>query len=657
MNINLWNDFSKKIKTVIFGVALLFVSTMGFTKNLEGIEFIDCNYDEIFYSLSLYSGVQIYADDTVSGNGTFRNAGESFESAFDSFLISNRLYVSKEDNKWIVSKVNIFEEDDKIILDANDVDPCFILEKLSKKFFIEISYDAFNDSNISVHLRGNSVYEILEGICRQTGNNHTIEETKNGFHLTRKNTLNSENNYYNSFGFSNNDFGNFSLLENNGKYSLNAASSTLKVILESVFEKEGKGYVISFYDDSKIERINVSDKTFEEILDLLCQMSGKEWFDVNDEIYVLDIESKKNFSHKDKLWKTYSLNYMNANEIVSLIREMYGIDEIYLLNDSKRFVCFASEEMHLIFDEFISSIDVMKNNYTLDFKYIKAENFLSCLPLGFSSNEFSKSARDDLLYFYGSEERFITLMNYVYEIDVPAKRLSYDLLVMQYQYSGEETWECNLGSDVLGYGDSTGSSTSLGSVLNFNLDIVSTFGYKFAASLQSAINDNKVHIQADTKLYGVSGGNINFQNTNTYRYRDNNIDPETGKPMYTGVTRELISGLKIDVSGWVSGNGMITSKITASVSRQGTDLSSSTGNPPSSSEKIISTEVCGKSGEPIILSGLMEIDEEQSEGGVPFLSKIPILGWLFKSKRSSNEKSELVIYLVPHWLDEISERE
>lgn len=659
MKIDFFSWIKKSSKGFILGILFTCVSAMGFAKDLEGIEFVDCNYDEIFYSLSLYSGIHISGDDTINGNGTFRNAGENFESAFDSFLISNRMYVFKDKEKWTVSKICISEDGGKIVLDANDVKPFLILEKLSGNFCIEISYDAFEDELISVHLRGNSVSEILNGICRQTGGNHEVEETLNGFHLARKKSSGYENgmgnnNFYNQneYGFYGTGLENFSLQENNGKYSLDATSCSLKDILESLFNKENKSFVISFNVDSRVERISVKEKDFKETLDLLCQICEKQWIEDSGEFYVFDANTEGLFLKKDKVWKIHRLSYIEANEVISLIHEMYGSKEIYLLNGSNSFICFESEKMHEAFDELILSLDVKKESHPLELKFIKAENLLSCLPQGYSLSEFSKSTRDDLLYFCGSEERFFELKEYVVKIDVPVKRLSYDLLVMQYQYNGEDTWECKLGAGILGYGDSTGAGISLGSVLNFNLDVVSTFGYKFAASLQSAINENKAHIQADTKLYGVSGGKINFQNTNTYRYRDNNVDPETGKPLYSGVTRELVSGLKIDVSGWISGDGMITSTITASVSRQGTDVSSSTGNPPSSSEKIITTEVCGKSGEPIVLSGLLEMDEESSEGGVPFLSKIPVLGWLFKSKRKSNEKTELVIYLVPHWVDE-----
>ncbi|MBQ5432045.1 MAG: hypothetical protein IIU30_01165, partial [Treponema sp.] len=85
------------------------------------------------------------------------------------------------------------------------------------------------------------------------------------------------------------------------------------------------------------------------------------------------------------------------------------------------------------------------------------------------------------------------------------------------------------------------------------------------------------------------------------------------------------------------------------VSRQGADLSSKTGNPPPTSEKTITTEVLGKSGEPVILSGLLQNEDSLVEERTPLLSKIPVIGWLFKSHKRTKENTELVIYLVPHW--------
>jgi type II secretory pathway component GspD/PulD (secretin) len=109
-----------------------------------------------------------------------------------------------------------------------------------------------------------------------------------------------------------------------------------------------------------------------------------------------------------------------------------------------------------------------------------------------------------------------------------------------------------------------------------------------------------------------------------------------------------VSGLVLDIKGWVSGDGMITTSVTASVSKRGVDVSSSVGNPPPTSEKVLTTQVRARSGETVVLSGLRQNDSTIVEQRTPLISKIPVLGWLFKSKNNTTENTQLLIYLVPH---------
>ena len=183
---------------------------------------------------------------------------------------------------------------------------------------------------------------------------------------------------------------------------------------------------------------------------------------------------------------------------------------------------------------------------------------------------------------------------------------------------------------------------------SFNLDLVQAFGYLFASELQASIQDNKTEIYADTTLFGVSGVPISFKNTNTFRYRDPYFNLENGNQIQSGITREIVSGLVLEILGTVSGNGTITTSVTASVSRRGADVANSSGNPPPTSEKVITTQVIGKSGDVIVLSGLVQKDSTFVEEKTPWISKIPFLGKLFSKDAENTENTEMIIYLVPH---------
>jgi type IV pilus assembly protein PilQ len=58
-------------------------------------------------------------------------------------------------------------------------------------------------------------------------------------------------------------------------------------------------------------------------------------------------------------------------------------------------------------------------------------------------------------------------------------------------------------------------------------------------------------------------------------------------------------------------------------------------------------EVVVNNGETVVLGGIYIKSEGQSEAGVPFLSKIPVLGWLFKKKSNFEKQGELLIFITP----------
>jgi len=61
----------------------------------------------------------------------------------------------------------------------------------------------------------------------------------------------------------------------------------------------------------------------------------------------------------------------------------------------------------------------------------------------------------------------------------------------------------------------------------------------------------------------------------------------------------------------------------------------------------ITTTLLLENGETAVIGGILQKENRKVKDGVPFLSDIPGLGWLFKGKQNSKEKKELVIFLTP----------
>ncbi|MBR4323498.1 type II secretion system protein GspD [Treponema sp.] len=627
----------KKVKVTFLALMLCSFFSWSQAFAQEAYEFVNRDIHEILYALSLYTGISISADDTVSGKADFRCSGENFEEGFDAFLLQARLYVEKAENRWTVSRIHIQKNNGLYSLNAFDVTPLQLFEKVAIATGLCVTYDSLPTMKVSLHTDFCLAEELLRRITGLCMGFSLEKELEKAFHVSR---VNSSQNHA---AFS----GKISFVENAGKWLVDVQNAPLSLAAEKIFNQAGKQFCFALGNEAKIMRACFKADSFDEALGLLCMQGGAEFKIHGDVYFLLPAKNKNSFADRGKTWRLCQLNFLKSSECVPMIAKRFPEIECMSSNESQRFLFLSDEEKALELKDFIAEIDCKNPSRLVKLQYIRTDDFLSHLPPFLDKASISDTGQGDSFFFIGSEAAYQRLLKELESIDRPVSRVRYDLLIMQYQSTRGSEWNPRLRTSRVHFGDINDGAVQLGNVLNLNLDVIGAFGLHFAGELQAAISESKAKVFADTTLNGVSGKPINFQNTNTYRYRDNNLDPETGEPIYSGVTKEIISGLKLEVTGTVTGDGMITSKITASVSRQGTDLSTTTGNPPPTSEKVITTEVRARSGEPVVLSGLVQEEDNENVSRTPIISKIPIIGNFFKGRETAGEKTELVIYLLP----------
>jgi type IV pilus assembly protein PilQ len=69
---------------------------------------------------------------------------------------------------------------------------------------------------------------------------------------------------------------------------------------------------------------------------------------------------------------------------------------------------------------------------------------------------------------------------------------------------------------------------------------------------------------------------------------------------------------------------------------------------PAINKRRAETQVLVKEGDTLVVGGITQRSETETDRKVPLLADIPVLGWLFKSKlKQTNPNRELVIFLTP----------
>ena len=104
--------------------------------------------------------------------------------------------------------------------------------------------------------------------------------------------------------------------------------------------------------------------------------------------------------------------------------------------------------------------------------------------------------------------------------------------------------------------------------------------------------------------------------------------------------------LQLRVTPHVTPDGNILMKVTVNRDARGT-FRSPVNQVPSIDTREAQTEVLVKNGETLVIGGIYETENQETTKGIPWLMKIPILGWLFKNEETLNTKKELLIFITP----------
>ncbi|MHB9024265.1 MAG: secretin and TonB N-terminal domain-containing protein [Armatimonadota bacterium] len=123
----------------------------------------------------------------------------------------------------------------------------------------------------------------------------------------------------------------------------------------------------------------------------------------------------------------------------------------------------------------------------------------------------------------------------------------------------------------------------------------------------------------------------------------------SGNPIFT--TAQVSAGVTLNVKPLVSENGIITLEITTNVTDEPTLNTGSSGSSlPEFNENQTSTVVHLRDGETLVIGGLTQSGSDVTESGIPVLSKLPLIGYLFKSKTTKPTQNELMILVTPKLL-------
>jgi len=125
------------------------------------------------------------------------------------------------------------------------------------------------------------------------------------------------------------------------------------------------------------------------------------------------------------------------------------------------------------------------------------------------------------------------------------------------------------------------------------------------------------------------------------------VIPSGGSSITTTTVQYRDTGVLLAVTPHINERGLVTMDVYQEVSEQAEDVVVAGESYPSFFKRVVQTSLTVQHGQTIVLGGLIRENKSKNARGVPWLVRLPIIGFIFGSTRDFFDKTELIIMLTP----------
>jgi general secretion pathway protein D len=128
-----------------------------------------------------------------------------------------------------------------------------------------------------------------------------------------------------------------------------------------------------------------------------------------------------------------------------------------------------------------------------------------------------------------------------------------------------------------------------------------------------------------------------------------------GDSLFTNTISNRKSGVSLSITPRVNPSGVVTLEVQQEVSTPQAPSTSASIQSPSFSQRSVTTQVTVQDGDMIAIAGIISESKGSSSSGLPFLSRLPVVGAAFGGKASNVSRTELVIFITPRVIYDTNE--
>lgn len=274
------------------------------------------------------------------------------------------------------------------------------------------------------------------------------------------------------------------------------------------------------------------------------------------------------------------------------------------------------------------------------------------------------------LIIQSSQGDYQNILNTIRELDHPPKQVLIDALIIEVKL--DDTLKFGVQWSVLAGNFNIQQNTGIvSSILNNPRGVISAPAGQAAASGLTVFATDASSYFAVVQALASTGKVDVLSNPHIVvkNYEKASINVGSDEPVATQSTQTAVTGTAgliqtieyrktgviLTVTPQITEGGMIAMSIRQEVSDKSTDRTVGNAIYPSFTKREAETSVVARDKETLVIGGLIQEKTDHSSSGIPLLSKIPVLGNLFKFTTNVESRTELIILLTPTVISDYEE--
>ncbi len=339
----------------------------------------------------------------------------------------------------------------------------------------------------------------------------------------------------------------------------------------------------------------------------------------------------------------YDVEYGEADKLALILRNIYSADNIARTKS----VPYQRQSS-------LSSPEMTEISYTAG----------NAIYLPDSIGEIAITSYSDInaLLIKCSPEVYSSLLDVLRKIDVPVRQVVIEVLIAEITLTDTTDfgvqWLLESGATKAGFTTSSTRKTEFASEEPlFQTLVAGTIDKSYLEGFITALaSESRVNVLASPQI-------LTMDNQEAEIIIGSEIPTATGltqQPAEGGGTTLVSSGqiqyrsigTILQVTPHVTEAGNVNMKLVVEQSDLGDDIILGSGAFPSFTSRRAATSAVVTSGRTLFLGGLISNEKSISRRGIPILSKIPVLGYLFGINSDSVTKRELLVMVTPRVVED-----